>query len=236
MLQWSFFYTILKIPDTVEDPTAYQLLSLDPGSIHSPKKIAQVLESQKRILRQHIPNPQFIPMLVTFETELDQAAVTLSDPAKREAYDRELLQQSSTEDSQAILNRKQSAAKARKAVADALNDNGEIDDDKRDLLINQLKELGLQSSLIKQLLTRIPSAPKASDINIASFRKEVENAITQGLISFEDENTLMEMGVILGFSKTETQQIINDVLQGKETKPAKPETAPTPRIWKTPQT
>lgn len=81
-----FVARLLGLPDEVAEPTAYQLLGLDPRRF-APGQVGPALEERKRRLRHNIPGPQFIPIISRFEQELDRVAALLLDPAQRRAYD-----------------------------------------------------------------------------------------------------------------------------------------------------
>ena len=74
-----FVARLLGLPEDAADPTAYQLLGLDPRRF-APEQVQPALEERKRRLRQNIPGPQFIPIVSRFEQELDRVAALLLDP------------------------------------------------------------------------------------------------------------------------------------------------------------
>ena len=84
-----FVARLLGLPEDAADPTAYQLLGLDPRRF-APEQVQPALEERKRRLRQNIPGPQFIPIVSRFEQELDRVAALLLDPARRRVYDQGL--------------------------------------------------------------------------------------------------------------------------------------------------
>ena len=90
MIEWTFFYRLLGIPEQVAEPTVYQLLGFtDPRAI-TRESIQEALNERKKLLRQNIPGPQFIPIVSAFEQELDRAAAIILDPHKRKAYHQRL--------------------------------------------------------------------------------------------------------------------------------------------------
>ena len=166
MLQWAAFYKILDISDSVEDPTAYELFGLEPDTPYSLKQVDQALQETKKKLRHHLPSPQFIPILAAFEVELNKAAKLLSNPSDRKSYDKRLERTVARSDKEkrAKEKRQQLVRAVRKAVNAALNEDGTLDNNKRQLLTTKLANIGLSLLIIESLLKRIPTPTKASPL------------------------------------------------------------------------
>ena len=80
MFEWTIFYRLLNLPDDVATPTYYHLLGLKPHSCTA-EAVKNALQERKKRLRQNIPGPHFIPLVLRFETEqLDPAAEILANP------------------------------------------------------------------------------------------------------------------------------------------------------------
>ena len=67
-IEWTIFYRILDIPDEITAPNYYQLLGVEPGVCTS-ELVMQSLNERKKRLRQNIPGPHFIPLVLKFEQE-----------------------------------------------------------------------------------------------------------------------------------------------------------------------
>ena len=90
MIYGPAFYKLLGIPESVAEPTAYDLLALDPRMI-TERMVDEALAERKTSLRQNIPGPRFIPIVAAIERELDAAAEILRDPRRRYEYNEKLL-------------------------------------------------------------------------------------------------------------------------------------------------
>jgi len=85
MIEWSFFYKVLDIPEAVTEPTYYQLLGIDPRMCTA--ELVAPLEERRKRLRHNIPGPQFVPLVLRFEKQqLEVAAAVLSDDGTRRQY------------------------------------------------------------------------------------------------------------------------------------------------------
>ena len=82
----SLFHTMLGLPETTGEPTPYVLLGVEPAAC-TRTQIEQALNERRKRLRQNIPDPRFIPIVLTFEKELENAAALLLDAAPQELSD-----------------------------------------------------------------------------------------------------------------------------------------------------
>ena len=95
MIEWNLFYKMLGIPEEVAEPTYYDLLGLHPETCCA-ELVDRMLLVQKNRLRQNIPGPQFIPLILSFEQKkLERAAAVLRDPRTREKYHEHLQKKAS---------------------------------------------------------------------------------------------------------------------------------------------
>ena len=94
IMDWTPFFRMLGIPEEVAEPTAYQLLGLTDPRTLTRELVEEALTERKKLLRQNIPGPQFIPLVSVFEKKLEHAASILVDYDKRQAYHDRLLRES----------------------------------------------------------------------------------------------------------------------------------------------
>ena len=87
----SLFHRMLGLSETEGEVTPYRLLGVDPDRCTRPD-VEQALNQRRKLLRQSVPDPRFIPMVLTFEKELENIAALLLDPAQRQALDERLPQ------------------------------------------------------------------------------------------------------------------------------------------------
>ena len=133
MIEWTFFYRMLGIPERVTEPTVYQLLGLtDPRTV-TPDLVQHALNERKKLLRHNIPAPQFIPLVSLFEQELDRAAAILLDPQKRKVYHERLAREAGARRRRvkAGAARQRLVRAAREVIRDALNRDGTLEDNRR---------------------------------------------------------------------------------------------------------
>jgi hypothetical protein len=73
------FYKLLSIPEDTAAPTPFQLLGLPvaPSAPLTREQIEQAVLERKKLLRQHIPGPQALPIMSLVEQTIDRAAARL---------------------------------------------------------------------------------------------------------------------------------------------------------------
>ena len=216
-IEWTIFYRMLDIPDEIASPNYYQLLGVEPG-VCTAELVMQSLNERKKRLRQNIPGPHFIPLVLKFEQEnLDPAAATLSDPQKRLEYDQQL-QESMQQPSAAQMKayRASIIKKARELVLAALNDDGSISGDNRAVLGGELQRLGFSQGDIRVLFEGIPTveakvAP-SHDNELDFYVNAVRLAVSGGLLDNSDERKLMNLAKHLSLSCEEARLVIEKQL------------------------
>ena len=215
MLQWAVFYKILEVPDSVEEPTAYQLLGIEPGRPYAAQEVDHSLQQTKSRLRHRLPSPQFIPLLAAFEIELDKAAQLVATPSAQKSYDRQLKHNArrSAKEGRAKEKRKELVAATRKAINVALNTDGTLDDERRLLLAEELAEIGLGDQVVESLLERIPVPIKSQQHAITLFCDAARATLTQSSLTAEDETFLIKLGEKFHLSARQIQMLIDRLLQ-----------------------
>jgi hypothetical protein len=217
MFEWTLFYRLLDLPDDLASPTHYDLLGLTPETC-TPQTVQQALHERKNLLRQNIPDPQFIPLVLRFESEqLEPAARVLADPQIRRQYDDQLKKQDRQSPADWInAERARVIQKARKLVLDHSSDDGTLDEQQKPILAEKLSRLGFSPGDIRVLFQGIPTtAPQT----LPSTQREVEffiNAIDmaripQGLAA-ESETRLLNLAQHLGIPPEEARRIIQKQL------------------------
>lgn len=215
MLQWAVFYKILEVPDSVEEPTAYQLLGIESGRPYTSQEVDHSLQKIKTRLRHRLPSPQFIPLLAAFEIELEKAAQLVATSSARKAYDRQLKHNArrSAKEGRAKEKRKELVAATRKAINVALNADGTLDDERRLLLAEELAEIGLGDQVVESLLERIPVPIKSQQQAITLFCDAARATLTQSSLSAEDETFLIKLGEKFHLSARQAQMLIDRLLK-----------------------
>jgi hypothetical protein len=87
MSQYTLFHRMLGIPDTSTDPTPHELLGLRHGRL-SDDEIQAALNERSKLIRQRLPNQQFIPLALSFEHQLKEAAAALQSQRPRATTER----------------------------------------------------------------------------------------------------------------------------------------------------
>lgn len=152
----ALFHRLLSLPKDVETPTYYQLLDINPMQI-TPEVVRAALEQRRAQLRRQITGPQLLPVIARFEKELDKAAETLIDPARRQAY-HEHLKGHGDRHKKRELNDKQREylRRIRKIIQRSLNEDGTLNLAKRPDLIDTLKRMDVPEKDIRYILAQIP--------------------------------------------------------------------------------
>jgi hypothetical protein len=152
MIERNLFYKMLDIPEDRTEPTFYDLLGLQADAC-SAERVDHMLHIQKRRLRQNIPSPQLIPLILSFEKNtLEPAAAVLRDPRTRQTYNSTLRQQANQKERA----RRHLVGQARDAVHSLLNPDKTLDDSKRPILAATLRALGIEEIRIHSLIKRLP--------------------------------------------------------------------------------
>jgi len=219
MIEWNLFYKMLGIPEEVTEPTFYDLLGLHPETC-SAELVDRMLGIQKNRLRQNIPGPQFIPLILSFEQKkLERAAAVLRDPKAREKYHEYLRQKAShrKREDQKEGARLRLLRQARDVVNSLLNPDKTLDDSKRSTLAARLRELGIGQPRINSLLKRIPrpagEAAKPGDEAMEYFVTAVDLAISGNLLTPDAERTIMALAKKLNIDDMQAVDKINQELR-----------------------
>ncbi|MHC4568542.1 MAG: hypothetical protein ACYTE3_22620, partial [Planctomycetota bacterium] len=224
MIEWNLFYKMLGIPEEVTEPTFYDLLGLHPETCCA-ELVDRMLLVQKNRLRQNIPGPQFIPLILSFEQKkLERAAAVLRDPRTREKYHEYLRKKASQ---RKLENRKEGARQrllrqARDVVNSLLNPDKTLDDSRRPILAARLRKLGIGESRINSLLKRIPSpageAARPGDKAMKYFVNAVDLAIGGNVLTPDAERKIMQLAKKLNI---DDGQAVNKINQGLRRKNAR---------------
>jgi hypothetical protein len=219
MIEWNIFYKMLGIPEDTTEPTYYDLLGLHPKTC-SVELVGRMLHKQKNRLRQNIPGPQFIPLVLKFEKEkLERAAEVLRDPQIREKYNKYLRQKAylRKREKQKGIAKQRLLKHARDIVNSLLSPDKTLDDSKRPILAARLKDLGVNESRINSLLERIPrpaeAAAKPGDEAMEYFTAAVDLAIGGNLLTPDAELKIIELAKKLNIDKTQAINKIDQTLK-----------------------
>ena len=221
MIEWNIFYRMLDIPEDITEPTYYHLLGLHPKTC-SAELVERMLHKQRNRLRQNIPGPQFIPLVIKFEKEkLERAAEVLRDPQIRGKYNKYLRQKAHVRkrEKQKGIAKQRLLNKARDIINSLLGPDKTLDDSKRPILMARLKELGIKESRINSLLERIPrpaeavSMPQAQDEAMEYFTTAVDLAIGGNLLTQDAELKIMELARKLNIDEIQATNKIDEILK-----------------------
>jgi len=225
MFEWTIFYRLLNLPDDVATPTYYHLLGLKPHSCTA-EAVQKALQERKKRLRQNIPGPQFIPLVLRFETEqLDPAAEVLADPQKRAEYNEQLKEQARQGTADWVkAERNLVIQKARKLVLEHSNDDGTLDEEQRPPLAEKLILLGFSPGDVRVLFEGIPmpaaEPTPSTDREIEFLSNAIKMAISDGGLSDDDESRLMNLADHLGIDPAQARNLIQKQLSQTTAGPA----------------
>ena len=221
MIEWTFFYRLLGIPEEVSEPTVYQLLGFtDPRQI-TRGSVRHMLTERKKLLRQSIPGPQFIPMVSVFEKELDRAAAIILDPEKRRAYHQRVLAERHARRKVVAVQAasRRVVVRAREVIRAALNEDGMIEAEKRSDLADELRGLSVPEDDVAEVLAKIPTpAPGAAEPSaegVQFFANAVDLAIDEGVLTPGDDARLADLAAKLGIPEAEAARRIEEQLQAR---------------------
>lgn len=220
MVYQPLFYKLLGIPKTVAEPTPYHLLGITP-QVFSPELVESSRRERKRMLRQNVPGPQFIPIVSLFEKELDAAADILLDPGKRKALHERLIREIRDKKlKKAKAKREREEKTAQKLIRSAVARDGTLADSKRDALAERLAKLGLESERVKSVLLNIPRPAAKAETTpgaLEYFADAVDSAIIRNVLTEDDERELKKLA---GKLKIPTDQAIETILRRLKAKGA----------------
>ncbi len=217
MFEWTIFYRLLNLPDDVASPTYYHLLGLKPQTCTA-AAVQEALQERKKRLRQNIPGPQFIPLVLRFETEqLEPAAEVLADPQKRAEYNEQLKEQARQGTADWVKSERNLVIqKARKLVHAHSNDDGTLDEEQRPLLAEKLIRLGFSAGDVRVLFEGIPTSgaeiAPSKELEIEFLSNAIEMAISHGGLADEDESRLMNLADHLGIDPAHARNLIQNQL------------------------
>jgi len=217
MIEWTVFYRLLGLSEEFDEPSYYQLLGVDPHNCQE-DKVDHALMERKKTLRQNLPSPHFIPLVLKFETEqLDPAAAVLKDAAQRAEYDQELIKRALERGSEKEKNHRRKVIKAgRKLVMAAIDKNGTLDESRRPVLARKLSQLSLSGGDIRVLFAGIPTSEEeeipSQEEEIDFFVHSVELAVSEGFLTRKDEKHLLELADSLQVPMEAVEEIIEEQL------------------------
>jgi hypothetical protein len=219
MIEWNIFYKMLGIPEDITEPTYYDLLGLHPKTC-SVELVDRMLHKQRNRLRQNIPGPQFIPLVIKFEKEkLERAAEVLRNPQIRQKYNKYLRQKAyiRKHEKRKEIAKQRLLNNARDIINSLLSPDKTLDDSKRPTLIARLKDLGIKESRINSLLERIPRpaevAAMPGDEAMQYFITAVDLAIGGNLLTQDAELKIMALAKKLNIDEAEAIDKINQTLK-----------------------
>ncbi len=217
MNHWDSFYRILGVAEHVIEPTYYHILGVHPKECE-PEKIHAALLKKKQLLRQNVPGPQFIPLVIRFEKEqLEPAAETLRDPQKRRSYNKQLLEKEKTRRKQDPEAKKRQLNKVRSIIRESVRKDGTLDKAGKQLLTDRLVAAGVASDAVEQIIYRIPepvtiSLESASPEDVEFFAGAVELAVQRGTLDKQDEQNLYNLASRLSISHQAAKEKIKSQL------------------------
>ena len=229
MVYRDVIYRLLRIPESVTELTAYHLLRVHPKAV-TPELVARALQKRKNMLRQNIPGPQFIPIVSIVEQVLDQAAHVLSDPVRREKYNRHVLRKVRGKKAQKKnAKRREKLIACRQAVKSFLNADGTLDDAKRPELLDRLRELGLAEKQAHSILEGIPTptaeAAASREASMQFFVNAIDMEIQEEhrLLSAASERKLLELTERLDIAKDLARRTIDERLAAVHARRGEPD-------------
>ena len=218
MVYQTVFYKLLGIPKKVAEPTPYHLLGITP-QVFSPELVKSSLTERKRMLRQNVPGPQFIPVVSLFEKELDAAADVLLDPDKRKALHERLLREIRDKKlKKAKAKRERQEKTAQKIIRSAVNRDGTLDDRKRPALAQRLTKGGMDPERVEAVLQTIPKpVSKAATAagTLQYFAQAVDSAIIRNVLTEDDERELKGLARKLKIPRDKAVETILSRLKAK---------------------
>lgn len=210
-------YKLLGIPDTGTEPTAYRLLGINPQDC-TPKLVQTRLMVCTKRLRQNIPGPQFIPMVARWEVELDRAAEVLTDPGKRQSYHSTLATETRKQRAQGAPAAPPGATVSQ-TIESAVNENFTLDEDRRPILVNRLRELRVPEPHIQSSLADIPRpVPRVAGMAPGAmpfYSRAIDLSLGQGLLNSRDEAALVALAAKLSIPADMAAQAIEERLAAR---------------------
>jgi len=214
MIENIVFYKILGIDEAIIEPTYYHLLGLEPKDCTA-QRVCKALRQKQKELRQNIPGPQFIPLVIKFEQEyLIPAAEVLCDEDKRQQYDKQLLKK------QKIIEQQQQKSlqlitQVRKLVADSVGSDGTLDAAGKVELAAKLRQLGVDETNVAVILSRIPNPNAESGKKLGKYSEffmgAVALAVSEGTLSVHDYEKLIVLAERLGIEREKAVKAIEFV-------------------------
>ena len=219
MIEWNLFYKMLGIPEDITEPTYYDLLGVHPKTCNA-EIVDSMLHKRRSRLRQNIPGPQFIPLVLKFEQKkLEKAATVLSNPKLREKYNRYLQRKALERKSEKHKDRTRHdlLLNARNIINSLLKPDKTLDDSNRPILVEKLRNLGIKESNINSLLERIPrpalETVKPNDESMDYFVTAVDLAIGGNMLTPDAERKIMELAKKLGIKQEQARNKIDQKLK-----------------------
>jgi len=214
----AMFPRLLGLPDGVVEITYYDYLGISPDEV-TPEALKQALKARRAFVRRNMKNPKLMPVIFELEAKLREAYETLSRPGRRKAYDARLhvkkpeaKAEGAEEQLQALLK------KSRRAIRRVRNPDRTLDPDKREPLIAELCQIGLDRRQAEELIKRhtgprrapgspAKKAPQPENAR-ALLRNAIEEAVAQGggMLDPAAVTSLYQYGMELGLSAAEVER------------------------------
>lgn len=210
MSELSVFYRMLGIAEHIIDPSYYHILGIERQNCNA-QVVRDALLERKRELRENIPGPQFVPMVLKFEADqLEASAEVLADDQKRKAYDKQLMVK------QKNIQRKSRQIEAvRSAIAEVVYDDGTIDGQGTVTLAEKLRGLGVQEHNITAILGRLPRREVLIDTEPGSYSEffigAIALAVSEGDVDKNDRDKLLELARRLGIDEETARETLEKV-------------------------
>lgn len=214
-MDWSVFYRAIGIAENIIEPSYYHVLGLTARDCDR-EKVEKALSDRKRELRQSIPSPEFITLVLQFEKDvLETAAAVLADDEKRAAYNKDLLVRQ--REIELHNRRKQKLVDdVRTAIAEAVDEKGCLGGVERYLLEEKLRLIEVQEHNIRQILARIPEPAQTPIFDqqrlLMFFAGAVQLSIKDDILGTTEERTLNELAARLGLDAMQARLIVDQQL------------------------
>lgn len=219
-MDFKVFYKALGIAGHIVDPTYYHILGLDPKFCDE-QAVTEAYRQKRMLLRQTIPGPEFIPMVVRFEKEqLEPAFEVLRNEKRRKAYNQQLLER------QKVIEEKnekkaQLIEDVRRTIAATVDARGMLGDQGRMILTERLRRLGVAEHNIAQILERIPR-PMEGDHSldpgrsISFYTEAVRISFESGMPGPEETGHLLDLAARLGIGHEQAQRILKEGARSRQ--------------------
>jgi hypothetical protein len=206
------FRRLLGLPEGVTDPGPHELLGLDPAMC-GPAAIDDALKERKKVLRQRIPGPQFIPLIVLIEAELDRAAASLLDPTEGTAFGH-----TSPRNAKPKCEPMRPEKETDRGTPPAFRGEKVTSDGQARTPSGRCGDAGLEEEDIQSIPAATPRGmPEVPPSEARDFfATAVALAIRQRLLARADEANLLTLAEKLGLSRSEAMSSIRETLERED--------------------